>query len=76
MTELFTDISPVIKNIAKEIWGLASLAHDPVKASEILEHATNYYSYLCTEEEIAFIRFYINMKLEEMKNASSSSTER
>ncbi len=76
MVELFNHINQNVKDTAAIIWDVASRISNPVKASEFLEHCTKYYSYLYTEEELQFLTFYINMKLEENKNASDINTER
>jgi len=67
MTEIFANVSNTIKDVAEKAWYLASKMQDPVMASDFLDNVTNYYSYLCTEEEIEFLQFYFNMKLEMMK---------
>ena len=76
MIELFPNVREQVKETADTLWVLASSINNPLNASQFLEHATNYYSYLYTEEEIAFLQFYINMKMEEMNNGSNINTER
>ena len=67
MTELFTNVSKVAKDIAELSWKLASVQKDPLNAANFLDNVTNYYSNLLTEDEIEYLRFYFNMKLEMMK---------
>lgn len=67
MTELFTNVSKVAKDIAELSWKLASVQKDPLNAANFLDNVTNYYSNLLTKDEIEYLRFYFNMKLEMMK---------
>lgn len=67
MTELFTNVSKVAKDIAELSWKLASVQKDPLHAANFLDNITNYYSNLLTEDEIEYLRFYFNIKLEMMK---------
>jgi hypothetical protein len=67
MTELFTNVSKVAKDIAELSWKLASVQKNPLNAANFLDNVTNYYSNLLTEDEIEYLRFYFNMKLEMMK---------
>ena len=68
MTEIFTDISEEAKRTAETAWDLAQNL-DPVQASNFINNVTLYFSNILNENEINFIRFYFNMKLEEAKNA-------
>ena len=67
VTELFTNVSKVAKDIAELSWKLASVQKDPLNAANFLDNVTNYYSNLLTKDEIEYLRFYFNMKLEMMK---------
>ena len=67
MTEIFENVSKVAKDVAETAWKLAEIQPDPVAASNLLNNVTQYYSHILTEEEIEFLQFYFNMKLEMMK---------
>jgi len=67
MTELFTNVSEEVKDIAETAWNIALAQSNPVKAAEFLNNVTNYYKNIYTKEEIEFLQFYFNMKLELMK---------
>ena len=40
---------------------------NPIESAKFLDNVTNYYSHLYTEEEVEFLRFYFNMKMEELQ---------
>ena len=40
---------------------------NPIDAANFLNDITNYYDKILTEEEVNFLRFYFNMKMELMK---------
>lgn len=67
MTELYENISNEVKKTAATMWDLAFAQHDPIKAADFLNNVTEYYSHLYTEEEMEFLRFYFQMKMEMMK---------
>ena len=67
MIELFTNVSDEAKEIAELSWQIASIQKNPLEAANFLANATLYYSNILTEEEVDFLRFYFNMKLEMMK---------
>ena len=67
MTELFTNVSFDARLIAEMAWDIANVLKDPVEAAEFLSSVTEFYSNKLTEEEVDFLRFYFNMKLEMMK---------
>lgn len=69
MTELFTNIPESVKERTKMFVDLTLKNEDPFEIVNIL----NEYTENCqNEEEKEFVQFYINMKLEEMKNGSFS----
>jgi len=67
MQEIFENISNNVKEIADVAWRLASAQKNPLEAAKFLDNVTNYYDKIMTEEEIEFLRFYFNMKMEMMK---------
>ena len=67
MTEIFQDISPIVKDVAKTAWNIAMSQTNPVDAANFLNNVTNYYSNIFTDEEIEFLRFYFQMQMEMMK---------
>ena len=67
MQEIFKNISDETREIADIAWRLAISQKNPVQAADFLNNVTNYYSERFTEEEIEFLQFYFNMKMEMMK---------
>ena len=67
MQEIFSNIRQEVKNTAEGAWKVAIAQKDPMKAAELLNATTNYYSNFFTEEEVDYLRFYFNMKMEMMK---------
>jgi hypothetical protein len=67
MTELFTNVSFDAKLIAEMTWDIATIIKNPIEVAEFLSSVTEFYSNKLTEEEVDFLRFYFNMKLEMMK---------
>ena len=67
MQEIFNNISDEVKEIAEVAWNLAMMQHDAIKAAKFLDTVINYYEKIMKEEEIEFLRFYFNMKMEMMK---------
>lgn len=67
MTEIFTNVSNEAKEIAELSWRVANIQKNPLEAANFLANVTSYYSNILTEEEVDFLRFYFNMKLEMMK---------
>lgn len=67
MTEIFTNVSFDTKLIAEMAWDIATLIKNPNEAANFLSSVTEYYSNTLTEEEVDFLRFYFNMKMEMMK---------
>ena len=69
MTELFTNIPENVKKQTEMFVDLTFKNEDPFEIVNVL----NEYTENCqNEEEKEFVQFYINMKLEEMKNGSFS----
>ena len=67
MQEIFENVSNEVKEIAEVAWRLAMAQKSPIEASNFLNNVTNYYDKLLNEEEIEFLRFYFNMKMEMIK---------
>ena len=67
MTEIFQNISNAVKKVAETAWTVAMAQPNPVESAKFLNNVTNYYSHLYTEEEIEFLKFYFNMKMEELQ---------
>ena len=68
MTEIFQNIRDEVKEVADLAWRLATAQKNPIDAANFLNNTTNYYRNIYTEEEIEFLQFYFNMKMEMMKN--------
>lgn len=69
MTELFTELPDNVKRQAEKFVDMTLQNDDPFDIVNIL----NEYTDSCqSEEEREFVQFYINMRLEEMKNGSFS----
>ena len=67
MQEIFQNVSDKTKEIAEISWRLAVSQRNPIEAAEFLNTVTNYYDKILNEEDIEFMRFYFNMKMEAMK---------
>ena len=67
MTEIYENVSDNAKQIADLAWQIAIVLKDPVKAANFLNSVTEYYRNSLTEEEVEFLQFYFNMKMEMMK---------
>ena len=67
MIELFKNVSDRTKEIAENVWNITMLQSNPIKAADFLNNVTNYYSSILTDEEVEFLQFYFNMKMEMMK---------
>ena len=67
MLELFEHIRPEVKQVAEGAWNLTMAQNSPAKAAELLNTITEYYKLIWTEEEVGFLQFYFNMKMEMMK---------
>ena len=67
MTELFTNLPESVKRKTEQFVDMTLAQDDPFDIVNIL----NEYTENCqNEEEREFVQFYINMRLEEMKNGS------
>ncbi len=69
MTELFTELPDNVKRQAEKFVDMTLQNDDPFDIVNILNEYTNSCQ---SEEEKEFVQFYINMRLEEMKNGSFS----
>lgn len=69
MTELFTELPDNVKRQAEKFVDITLQNDDPFDIVNILNEYTNSCQ---SEEEREFVQFYINMRLEEMKNGSFS----
>ena len=67
MQEIFNNIKDEVKEVAEIAWKLALMQKDPMKAAKFLNTVTEYYKNLYSEEEIEFLQFYFQMKMEMMK---------
>lgn len=67
MQEIFENISDQTRQLAETAWTIAMAQDNPIKAANFLNTVTNYYDQRMNEEEIEFLRFYFNMKMEMMK---------
>ena len=67
MQEIFENVSDKTKEIAEMAWRLAMAQDNPMDAADFLNNITNYYDKILSEEEVNFLRFYFNMKMELMK---------
>ena len=67
MIELFENVSDRTKEIAETAWNITMLQSNPIKAADFLNNVTNYYSSILTDEDVEFLQFYFNMKMEMMK---------
>lgn len=64
MQEIFDNISNETKEIADIAWRLAKAQKTPAGAADFLNNVTNYYEHLLSEEDMNFLRFYFQMKME------------
>jgi len=69
MTELFTELPDNVKRQAEKFVDMTLQNDDPFDIVNILNEYTNSCQ---SEEEREFVQFYINMRLEEMKDGSFS----
>ena len=67
MNEIFTNVSDNAKRIAEIAWDITMAQKTPLAAAEFLHNVTEYYQHTLTEEEVDFLRFYFNMRMEMMK---------
>lgn len=67
MIELFENVPQKTKDIAETAWGLAISQNNPMDAAKFLDNVVNYYDNILSDEEIEFLHFYFNLKMEMMK---------
>ena len=67
MTEIYENVSDSAKEIASIAWKIAIALNNPASAANFLNSVTEYYRNSLTEEEVEFLQFYFNMKMEMMK---------
>ena len=67
MQEIFENVSDTTKELAETAWKLALSQKDPMRAAKFLNNVIGYYQHVLSEEEIEFLQFYFNMKMEMMK---------
>ena len=67
MQEIFDYISDEVKEIAEVSWRLAISTKDAYEAATFLDKVIRYYSDILSENEVEFLRFYFEMKMEMMK---------
>ena len=67
MEEIYNNIQKDIKDLAEIAWQIAVSQKNAAAAANILNIITNYYKRTLTPEEIKFLQFYFNMKMEMMK---------
>lgn len=67
MQEIFNNIRSEVKDTAETAWQLAVVQKDAIQAARFLNTVTEYYRNLYSEEEIEFLQFYFQMKMEMMK---------
>ena len=73
MTEIFQNIREEVKQTADTAWQLALAQRNPVTAANFLYEVLKYYENIYTDEEMDFLQFYFNMKMEMIKNDNASS---
>ena len=64
MTEMFTNVRDDVKKIADLAWKVALAQNNPADAATFLDNVTNFYKHYYTEEEIEYLRFYFNVKMQ------------
>ena len=67
MQEIFNNIRSEVKDTAETAWQLAVVQKDAIQAARFLNTVIEYYRNLYSEEEIEFLQFYFQMKMEMMK---------
>lgn len=68
MTELFENIDQGLKDIADFFWLQAMKKETLVEKVSVLDTITQYYRTFGKPEEVEFLQFYFNMRMEMMKN--------
>ena len=64
MTEIFANVRDDVKKIADLAWKVALAQNNPADAATFLDNVTNFYKHYYTEEEIEYLRFYFNAKMQ------------
>lgn len=67
MQEIFDYISDEVKEAAEKYWNLALSTGNAFEAAKFLDKVIRYYSEILSENEVEFLRFYFEMKMEMMK---------
>lgn len=67
MIEIYNNISDNVKKIADAAWSIAAAQKNPMDAAQFLNNVTEYYRDILNDEEIEFLQFYLNLKMEMMK---------
>ena len=67
MIEIYNNINDETKKIAEQAWNIVLAQKNPVNAANFLHNVTEYYRNILSEEDIEFLQFYFNMKMEMMK---------
>ena len=68
MTELYENVSDEVRQVAELSWKIAMTMKNPVESAKFLDNVTNFYAHRYTEEEIEFLRFYFNLRMEMIIN--------
>lgn len=72
MTELFTEISELDKHLTRLAIDTAFMLNDVPKTIKRIEE----YRAVCSPAVQEFVDFYVQLKLEEMKNEKNNSNQR
>ncbi len=64
MQEIFENVRDEVKKIADLSWQVALKQDTPAEAAKFLDAVTNFCKSSYTAEEVEFLRFYFNMKME------------
>lgn len=67
MTEIYSNINDEVREIAEQTWNIVLAQKNPIDAAEFLHNVTEYYKNILTDEDIEFLQFYFDMKMEMMK---------
>lgn len=66
MTEIFTNINQNTKELAEVLWMIAQAQPTPIAALNYINSNLNYCRNFLSNEEMDFLEFYFNMKMEEL----------
>jgi len=67
MIEIYQNVSQDAKNLAEAAWNIVLTQKNPVDAAKFLNSITEYSRYFLNDEDVEFLQFYFNMKMEMMK---------